>query len=111
MSNYRYQASSELPDIPLDWRDYANAIIDYSTGWTFTVQLVDGAGAATVTKTTGIVGAATSPNVLIQWAAGELNVTPGVYRLVVTARRVSDSKDRPYRPLDPPTLTIGADPT
>jgi hypothetical protein len=112
VTTWTYHRSDELPDIPLEWRDYADALIDYSTGWTFTVKLVNPAtGAAALTKTSGIVGAATSPNVLIQWAAADLNITPGTYLLRLTARRTSDSKDRPYRPDSPPQVRIIADPT
>lgn len=95
-----YRSGAELPDLAIEWRDRDGNLIDFSSGWTFTVKV--GTDLATAfTKTTGITGAATSPNVLVQWAtSGELStLAAGQYRIELTARRTSDSKDRAYPPI------------
>lgn len=61
-----------LPDRGLVWLDDEGGLIDFSA---YTFQLKIGAtddGAALITKTTGITGADTSPNVVISFTAGEL---------------------------------------
>lgn len=63
-----------------------------STGYTFTVQLQQGDDTAILTKTTNITGA-TAGVVTVAWAAGELDLTPGTYKALLTARRTSDSLD------------------
>lgn len=95
---YRYMSGAELPDLPLEWRDGDGDLIDFSSGYTFTVYVAPAESkAASFTKTTGITGAATSPNVVLAWptTGAELNgLTAGVYDVQVKARRTSDSKDR-----------------
>ena len=88
MTLYTYLTTSEDPSIPIRWLDYAGAARDLSTG-TYSVKLVNAAGKAVVTKTTGITGYSslqgTSPNTynaLIQWSTGELAITVGDYDLV-----------------------------
>lgn len=102
---YSYRKDQELPAIPLAWYDRNGALIDFSSGWTFTVKLAKAATPTTValTKTTGITGAATDPNLLIDWSTSDwsaLDADPQgtVYVVWVYARRNSDSKDRVYRP-------------
>jgi hypothetical protein len=103
---YTYIADQDLPGIGLDWRDRDNALIDFSTGWTFTVKLIDESGNVDLTKTVSITGAATSPNVQIAWAAGELAaLTTGRYRMLVYARDTL-SRDRVFRPASPPIVQI-----
>jgi len=96
-----YIQGSDLPDAAITWRDRNNAIIDFSTGHTFSLKVGTPGSAALLTKSTGITGAATSPNVTIAWAtSGELNtLTTGVYSGQLKATRNSDSKDR-YLPVD-----------
>lgn len=70
-----------------------------------------GPNTAVVTKTTGITGAATSPNVVIDWGTSDFStLTPsaaGAEHVVhVTARRTSDTKDRVFRPADPITIAL-----
>ena len=69
MTTYEYRADQELPAIPVEWRDADRAVIDFSTGWTFTAKVCAASTPTTIalTKTTGITGADTSPNVLIDW--------------------------------------------
>lgn len=64
--------------------------VDFTTGWTFTVKLT-APGQTTVTKTSGITGASTG-TITVAWAAGELNITPGRWRLQLTATRTADQR-------------------
>lgn len=92
-----YTVGAELPDITLTWYDSNNNLIDFSTGYTFTIKVGIPGSTALFTKTTGITGAATDPNVTIAWATTlELaTLTVGtLYTAQVIARRTSDSKDR-----------------
>lgn len=65
---------------------------DYSTGYTFTVEVKKGADVE-FTKTTGITGAVGS--VVVDWATtNELStLDPGGYTAFLRVRRTSDSKD------------------
>lgn len=94
-----YIQGADLPDATFEWRDRLGALIDFSTGYTFVVKLGTPGSAATVTKSSGITGAATAPNVTVAWStSGELNtLTPGVYTLDLIATRTSDSKQRILR--------------
>lgn len=89
----------------MSWYDRDNALIDFATGYTFEVKLLLGTVVA-LTKTTGITGAATAPNVTVAWAAGELNPTPGRYRLHLTA--TTGGADRMFMPGDEPTIVVAA---
>lgn len=91
-----YTQGAELPDLTFEWRDSTGALIDFSSGYTFVLKLGTPGQAAVLTKSTGITGAATNPNVTVVWAtSGELNtLTPGVYTLQLIATRSSDSKQR-----------------
>lgn len=100
-----YRQDQEEPAFAVDWRDHDNQTIDFSTGYTFQVKLSKGVGtAATVTKTSGITGSATSPNVTIAWASGELNIDPGEY--IVFIKAVSVAGDRRFMPGSEPTIVI-----
>jgi hypothetical protein len=94
----------ELPGIPFEVKDQNDAIVDYSSGWSsFTAKLVRGS-TLVASQTTGVTGAATSPNITIaSWTSATLAliaadlVTLGAtsqnYELRVYARRTSDSAD------------------
>lgn len=96
MSAVVYTAGADLPDLALTWRDSAGALIDFSSGWTFELKVGLPGAAAALTKTSGITGAATDPNITIAWAtSGELNTLPaGSYVAQLRAQRTSDSKHR-----------------
>lgn len=98
MANASYIQGAELPDLLIAWRDSANNLIDFSSGYTFVLKLGTPGSAAALTKSTGITGAATSPNVTIVWAvAAELNtLAPGHYPAHLVATRTSDSKQRVF---------------
>jgi hypothetical protein len=103
----------ELPGDAVDWYDRAGAIIDFSTGWTFTVKIcAAGTTAVAATKTLGIVGGATIPNVTIAWSATDFTaLTAGTtYVWYLYARRTADSLDRVFRPADPPAFQLVAAP-
>ena len=84
----RYYRSDELPSweatVTVNGDSY-----DYTTGWTFTVTLTNSAGTVALTKTDNITGA-TAGVITVAWEAGELDLTPGVYRAVLVADRTSD---------------------
>jgi hypothetical protein len=56
------------------------------------------------------IGSSTSPNVTINWTPGELRIAEGTYDLVVAARDGA-SKDRVFRPGNPPQLRVVSTPT
>lgn len=84
--------AAELPNLTFAWSDSNGNLIDFSVAHTFSFRI----GSATpFVKSTGITGAATSPNVTVSFTAGELDgLTAGVYLGELHARRTSDSKDR-----------------
>lgn len=109
MTTLNYLQTQEYPNVQLTWNDSSGNPIDFSSGYTFTVQLAAN-GAAAKTVTSGITGAATAPNITIAWNTGDLNITPGVYDLVLTARDGA-GKDRVFSPGDFPQIQIFASPT
>lgn len=102
-----YTLGDELADAGLFWLDGYGALIDFSSGYTFSLKVYDATGTAWFTKTSSITGAAGSlttspqtPNVVIAWAtSGELNsiTSAGPYPLRLTATRTADSKTRTFR--------------
>lgn len=100
-----YTLADELADAGLYWKDDNGALINFGTGYTFSLKVYDSAGVAFFTKTTGITGAAGSlttptPNIAITWATtAELTTitTAGFYELRLIATRTADSKTRTFR--------------
>ena len=102
-----YSPGDELGDLGLYFMDTNGALIDFSTGYTFVVTILDGDGNVLVTKSDDITGAAGSlttnpptPNVTIAWdTTGELDqiTTPGSYPFRCVATRTADSKNRTFR--------------
>jgi hypothetical protein len=90
-----YIKGAELDDTTITWNDPDGDPYDFSSGYTFTLKVGEKGQDATFTKTTGITGAATSPNVTVVWATtGELNsLAAGTHVLQLAARRTSDSRD------------------
>lgn len=91
-----YVQGSDLPDLTFEWKDGSGNVIDFSSGYTFVLKIGTPGAAAALSKSTGITGAATSPNVTVSWAtSGELNtLATGVYTLQLIVTRSSDSKQR-----------------
>lgn len=108
MSELTYVADTENPGTDIIWKDSTGALVDFSTGYTFTVKLTQ-SGTALLTKTSGITGSATAPNIRVAWDVDELNLAPGVYEMWVYARDDAD-RDRVFRPADPPIIRIIAAP-
>jgi len=79
--------ASSLPDLQFIWTDANQSLIDFSVvGWSFSMKIARPPNAAVITKTSGIIGASTSPNVTVQWGVGELaTLTPGVWYFQLTA--------------------------
>lgn len=96
MQELRYYLGDELGDAELTWNDSDGTLINFASGWTFSVKVGTPGSAASFTKTTTITGASTAPNVTIAWATtGELNsLTAGGYTLQVVATQTSGSKTR-----------------
>lgn len=69
---FEHTLGSELPDDAFDWTDRQENLIDFSDGWTFSLEVGFPNQDAVLTKSTGITGAATSPNITISWEDGEL---------------------------------------
>lgn len=102
-STRTYRQGQELPSYAVAWSDENGDLLDLSSG-TFQLELINAAGTAVVTKTTGITGAATSPNVTAAWATDELDIATGEY--TVRLRHTDSGADRDFRPDDPPILRI-----
>lgn len=105
MGTWRYRQNQELPSFAVSWSDRDGNLIDFSTGYTFTVKLVSSAtGDVALTKTAGIVGDDAAPNVVVAWAPGELNVTAGSYQVHITA--TTGGADRLFMPGREPVIII-----
>lgn len=99
MSRLSYRANAERPGLNIWWFDDAGSLIDFSSGYTYSLKIGPKGGTALLTKTTGITGAAGAgveptgtPNIVVTWSTGELAITPGVYELELTA--TTSSTDR-----------------
>jgi hypothetical protein len=89
-----YIQGAELPDILVTWKDENGNVINFSSGWTFTLRLGQLGQAAVLTKT-DLVGAATAPNLTISWTSTEIeSLAVNTYTMQIIARHVSSGKDR-----------------
>jgi hypothetical protein len=80
-----YYLGAEDPTYPVTWRNSAGAVIDFSGAWTFSLKLGHPGQDAVLSKTEGIVGAATAPNITVTWATTDFDdVDPGTYVLQLT---------------------------
>lgn len=106
MNRIEYYQGSDLPDLALTWLDRNDAVIDFSTGWTFTLKVGRPGETALITKSSNIFGAPVAPNVTVSWATtGELNtIAAGEYLALLTAIRSADGKQRTL----PFTLIVAA---
>lgn len=94
LSTVTYVEGDTLPDCTADdWLDSAGAIVDFATGYTFVLTCYRN-GVLQFTKSTGITGAATSPNLTINWAAAaEIgSLDPGTYLVRITATSSSETR-------------------
>jgi hypothetical protein len=96
MSVRSYWQGAEKPDYTIEWRDRNGDLIDFSSGYTFRVDLYDTTGKSVYNQTSGITGAATSPNVTIVWATNwNASVAAGLYQLRLRATNASLDRDWP----------------
>lgn len=107
MTRWRYRQDQERPPFAATWESAPDEVIDFSADHTFTVKLVDSVtGDVALTKTTGIVGYPTVPNVVVYWGVGELNITPGTYAVHLIATNTA-GEDRRFMPGREPYIEIG----
>ncbi len=90
-TTFTYRKSAERPAAKLWLYDDDRTLIDFSSGYTFSLKIGVPGSAALLTKTSNIVGAAGSgteptgtPNITVTWTAGELALTPGAYAWELT---------------------------
>lgn len=83
MTGLQYIRTAERPDLKFWLEDDAGALVNFTSGYTFTFKIGDKSADALFAKTTGITGAAGSgtqtsgtPNVTISLAADELDDVP-----------------------------------
>jgi hypothetical protein len=81
-----YVAGATKPDTTITWRE-GGALVDFSSGFTFEARVFrPGATTSEFTKSSGITGAATDPNVTIAWSTSDLGaLAAGDYVLEVRA--------------------------
>ena len=86
MTTLIYNVGAQLPNAHLTVLDDTSTVVDFSSGYTFVVSVID-ADTDTVahTQSTGVTGAATEPNLTVAWTSGFTSVTAGRYRLKVVA--------------------------
>lgn len=96
-----YNRNADRPSLALWVLDRAGTLIDFSSGYTFSFKIGSRGAIGALTKTTGITGATGSgtaptgtPNVAIDWTAGDLDITPGTYLWQLTA--TNGGLDRVY---------------
>lgn len=96
----RWAQSAEDPNGLLWWFDDAGDLIDFSGAYTWSLKIGTLGGTTLITKTSGITGAVGAgtepfgtPNIVIVWAAGELNVAPGSYRFELTPTLAGRQRD------------------
>lgn len=94
MNTLTYDAGETLPDGHLTAIDDTGAVISLASGYTFSLVILDAAGATSHSQATGFTGASTSPNITVAWAAGFAALVAGRYTLKVTGTRTSDGKVR-----------------
>jgi hypothetical protein len=102
-TTFRYVSGREFPSIRLWWVDDQDTLINFASGYTFSLTVSRGS-TTYITKTTGFTGAAGSgtpdsgtPNLTIAWNSGELDsgvLNAGVYRIDLVATFTSSSKER-----------------
>jgi len=113
MTSRTYYADQELPSLPFHWFDADGTVIDFSIGWTFTLEFITKKNGKLVhTKAAGITGAAALPNVVCTWTIGDLSAfTAGTYKVRLVARRTADSFDRVFMRDSLPELVVLPQPT
>lgn len=100
-SKFMYHRNAERPAAKMWLYDDDGALIDFSSGYTFSFKIGNPGSTALLTKTSNITGAVGSgaeptgtPNITITWTAGELDITPSVYSWQLKA--TTSSLDRVF---------------
>lgn len=106
---FTYRAGAELPNLTLPWQEEVSpgdtwTNLDLSSGYTFTLTLVDSSGTTQLTKTTNITGA--DGSVTVDWANDDLDLSTGIYTMYLRANENGTSHDRDYRPANPIQIRI-----
>jgi hypothetical protein len=97
---WEYVKGAALPDAAITWRDWNGALLQLATGHTFELKIATELGVApALTKTAGLTGANTDPNLTVVWAiSGEITtLVSGLYVVQIVAIRTSDSKRRNFK--------------
>lgn len=89
MSIHYPTSQASLPDLTFTWVDANGEPIDFSSGWTFVMKIGRPPNAASIIKTSGIIGYSGSDggaNLVVTWDVAELNqLTGGRWYFVITA--------------------------
>ncbi len=81
----RYTRGDELEPVAITWYQPDGTLYNFSSGWTFRARIGTGSGFL-VEKTTGFTGAATAPNLSLNFTTGELDgVASGTYHIDIQA--------------------------
>ena len=97
MKTIRYTKGDELEGIDITWPEPDGSLYDFSSGWSFRARIGNPGQAALAEKTTGFAGGSTAPNLVISWAATELDAVPsGSYHLDITATVIATNQDLTY---------------
>lgn len=97
-----YYRTAERPDVRLWLTDSAGNLVDLSAGYTFELKLGNPGSAATLTKSSGLTGAAGAgveptgtPNLVVSLTSAEFDgLTPGTTTLQIRARLTAATADR-----------------
>lgn len=96
-----YFRNAERPATKMWLFDDDETLIDFS-GYSFRFRIGNPGKASLLTKTSNITGAAGAgveptgtPNVVVTWSAGELDIEPGTYRWQLTC--TTSSLDRVFQ--------------
>lgn len=88
-----YTKGHELPARGLTWLDGNGDVINFATGWDFTLVIGTPGRDAEHEKTDGLTGAATAPNVTVVWDENELDdLDAGTHRGQLTAHHVDGDR-------------------
>lgn len=85
---------ASLPDAQFTWLDHDGTPIDFTSGYLFRVTVGRPPEPAVITKTSNIIGSASStmrdPNLTVVWQPNELSVlTPGIWYFQITATEIN----------------------
>ena len=98
MSIHYPTSQASLPDLSFTWVDVNGDPINFSTGWSFSMNIGRPPNSAVLTKTSGIIGYSGNDggaNLVVSWNDHELSsLTGGRWYFVITATQVPGGKQR-----------------